>query len=99
MLNRIELNADVGKDEWERERFRRLAVVLQWIQVGELARRHCEDLELPKGLPPWSGLIGFRGVLAHSLEDEIDFERVRVFCGDDLRSYRETISVITDRNS
>lgn len=99
MLNRIERDADVGKDEWERERFRRLAVVMQWIHVGELARRHCEDLGLPKGLPPWSGLIGFRGALAHSLEDEIDFERVRVFCGDDLRSYRETVTEIIDGDS
>ena len=66
-------------------------MVLQWIHAGELARRHCKEQQLPKGIAPWSSLIGFRVSLAHSVEEEIDYARVREFSLDDLREYRSMI--------
>lgn len=65
---------------------------MQWIHAGELARRHCEDHDLPKGTTPWSGLIGFRGVLAHSTESEVDFARVREFSQRDVRDYQRDVA-------
>lgn len=64
---------------------------MQWIQVGELARRHCDRAEIPQGTPPWSGLIGFRAVLAHSTEDEIDYELVHQFSKVDVVAYRRDV--------
>jgi hypothetical protein len=82
-LVRVQQDAAVDVADW----FRGLAVVLQWIHAGELARRHCEENGISKGVPPWDGLIGFRGVLAHSTEDEVDYALVRLFSRADVREY------------
>lgn len=68
-------------------------------QVGELARRHCDRAGIPQGTPPWSGLIGFRAVLAHSTEDEIDCDLVHRFSTGDVVTYRREVEAHADVES
>lgn len=91
VLDRIQHDVKVAEQRWAKDRLRRLAVVMQWIHVGEMARRHCEEHSIPQGTAPWSGLIGFRAVLAHSTEDEVDFSLVHRFSRVDVVEYRQAV--------
>lgn len=91
VLDRIQRDALVDAGAWAEDRMRRLAVVMQWIHAGELARRHCEQQGITHGTAPWSGLIGFRAVLAHSTEDEVDYALVHRFSQVDVLEYRQAV--------
>lgn len=96
VLASIQEDAQVDAQRWAEGRLRRLAVVAQWIHAGELARRHCGEHNIPAGTAPWSGLLGFRAVLAHSTEDEVDFALVHRFSQVDVVDYHSAVIAAVD---
>lgn len=75
-LRRIEALTPSGKQVWDVDEVRRLAVERLWIAAGNLAEAYRETAELPPGVEPWAELCGFRSVLAHALPDDISSDRV-----------------------
>jgi uncharacterized protein with HEPN domain len=75
-LRRIEALTPSGKEAWDADEVRRLAVERLWIAAGNLAEAYRKAAELPPGVEPWTELYGFRSVLAHGLPGDISSDRV-----------------------
>lgn len=53
-----------------------LAVMKLWIDAGKLRRVLPQATGLAARVEPWSGLVGYRGILAHQLPEDLNTDRL-----------------------
>jgi len=61
---------------WDRDRVRQLAVMKLWIDAGNYAESYRRAAGLAARMEPWSGLVGYRGILAHQLPEDLNPDRL-----------------------
>lgn len=64
-----------SRDAWTRDRVRQLAVMKLWIDAGNYADAYRRAIGVPNRMEPWSGLVGYRGILAHQLPEDLNDDR------------------------
>jgi uncharacterized protein with HEPN domain len=62
---KVELLVGPGRDEWDRDRTRRLAVERLLEIIGEAARAMSDEERSRYPEVPWQDVVGLRTVLAH----------------------------------
>jgi len=65
-----------SRADWDRERLLQLAVMKLWIDVGNYAEFYRLAIEVGTRVEPWSGLVGYRGILAHQLPEDLNDDRL-----------------------
>lgn len=53
-----------------------LAVMKLWIDAGNYAESYRRAIGAAARVEPWSGLVGYRGILAHQLPEDLNYDRV-----------------------
>lgn len=61
---------------WDRDRVLQLAVMKLWIDAGNYAESYRRAIGVAAGVEPWSGLVGYRGILAHQLPEDLNHDRL-----------------------
>jgi len=74
---------DAGREEWESDHVRQLAVERLLEIIGESARAMTEDGRARYPEIPWSDVIGLRTVLAHHYH-RVDPDQVWTIATDDI---------------
>ena len=64
------------KATWDTEVLVRLAVERLWITAGNLAEAYRIERGIAASVEPWSGLAGYRHLLAHALPGDLSSDRV-----------------------
>ena len=90
-LERLAELVTEGKERYEAQPERRLAIQRLWIIAGECARRYCDATGVDPGIEPWSALWSYRNFLAHHVLAEISDDRVWEETITDLSEYRESL--------
>jgi hypothetical protein len=65
-----------SRDAWDENRLLPLAVMKLWIDAGNYAELYRSAIGLPTRVEPWSGLVGYRGILAHQLPEDLNQDRL-----------------------
>jgi len=65
-----------SRDAWDRGRVLQLAVMKLWIDAGNYAESYRKAAGLAAGVEPSSGLVGYRGILAHLLPEDLNPDRL-----------------------
>lgn len=65
-----------SREAWEQDRVLRLAVMKLWIDAGNYAEAYRRAIGAATRVQPWSGLVGYRGVLAHQPPEELNDDRL-----------------------
>jgi len=65
-----------SREAWDRNRVLQLAVMKLWIDAGNYAEAYRKAAGLAVGVEPWSGLVGYRGLLAHLLPEDLNPDRL-----------------------
>ncbi len=74
----------LDKANWDSRLVVRLAVERLWITAGNLAEAYRLGSGIESGVEPWSGLVGYRHLLAHALTGDISSDRVYADTSADL---------------
>jgi hypothetical protein len=74
----------LDKADWDSRLVVRLAVERLWITAGNLAEAYRLGSGIESGVEPWSGLVGYRQLLAHALTGDISSDRVYADTSADL---------------
>lgn len=61
---------------WDDDRLLQLAIMKLWIDAGNYAESYRRAIGVATRVEPWSGLVGYRGILAHQLPDDLNFDRL-----------------------
>ena len=75
-LERLRQILPGDKATWDSEVLVRLAVERLWITAGNLAEAYRIERDIAAGVEPWSGLAGYRHLLAHALPGDLSSDRV-----------------------
>jgi len=75
-LGEIEALVGFGRERYDADRLLRLGVQRLWINAGNYAGEYRNDAGIRSGIEPWSGLYGYRSILAHQLPEDLSEDRV-----------------------
>lgn len=64
-----------SRDAWDQNRVLQLAVMKLWIDAGNYAESYRRAIGAAARVEPWSGLVGYRGILAHQLPEDLNYDR------------------------
>ena len=53
-----------------------LAVMKLWIDAGNYAEAYRRAIDVAARVEPWSQLVGYRGILAHQLPEDLNPDRL-----------------------
>ena len=65
-----------SRHAWDEDRLLQLAVMKLWIDVGNYAESYRRAIGVATRVEPWSGLVGYRGILAHQLPEDLNHDRL-----------------------
>lgn len=65
-----------SRDAWDEDRVLQLAVMKLWIDVGNYAEAYRKAIGVATRVEPWSGLVGYRGILSHQLPEDLSYDRL-----------------------
>lgn len=65
-----------ARADWDSDRLLRLAVMKLWIDAGNYAEGYRREIGVPVRTDPWSALVGYRGMLAHQLPEDLSEDRL-----------------------
>ena len=64
------------RDAWDEDRLLQLALMKLWIDAGNYAESYRRAIGAVTRVEPWSGLVGYRGILAHQLPEDLNYDRL-----------------------
>ena len=65
-----------SRDAWDENRLLQLAVMKLWIDAGNYAESYRRAVGVPARAEPWSGLVGYRSILAHQPPEDLNQDRL-----------------------